>query len=599
MKTYRPLTYLEIVQLEAQHCLCTDWNLIEVSPDFSTKNIRCSRFSGKIRLGASIAIDNAQLTNCDIADNVQIFDSTIFNYTIEKQAFIDKVAQMETRPKARFGNGVRVSVLDETGSRALPIAELLNAPTAYLLATQQHDKKLIAALENLINRFAESRQSDLGTIGKASVIRFCTQITDVNIAANALVEGANLLYNGSIGIGAEVGTGVIARDFIMAPYAKVLDSSQLEACFVGESCFISKAFSATHSLFFANCEMMHGEAVSAFAGPFTVSHHRSSLLIASIFSFFNAGSGSNMSNHAYKLGAMHHGVLRRGSKMASDSYLMLPSRIGAFSVVLTKVKKRIDTEVFPFSYIVENHGDYNLMPAMNTTSVGTYRDCKKWLVRDKRKHADLLDPICFAWLNPNIAQQILTAIETLKTLQEKHPEAASYTHGGCKIATAFVPRAIAHYQMLLDMYVGEILSKNIPASTDDCSGKWLDLAGLVIPEMMINFLSEKLKRGEITNLENWNKQLNFVHSDAYSKMEAAWAKPYLANPETVTENAAKAREKYKNILLADAAKEFSAEAKICFGLDSDAESKNAEFSVLRGKFEENSVVLDIQKEFGT
>jgi hypothetical protein len=38
------------------------------------------------------------------------------------------------------------------------------------------------------------------------------------------------------------------------------------------------------------------------------------LLLAGLFSFFNAGSGTNQSNHLYKLGPVHQGVLERGCK---------------------------------------------------------------------------------------------------------------------------------------------------------------------------------------------------------------------------------------------------------------------------------------------
>ena len=76
----------------------------------------------------------------------------------------------------------------------------------------------------------------------------------------------------------------------------------LRRCFVGEGVVIENGFSAENSLFFANSHLNHGEACAVFAGPYTVSHHRSTLLIAGYFSFFNAGSGANQSNHMYKSG---------------------------------------------------------------------------------------------------------------------------------------------------------------------------------------------------------------------------------------------------------------------------------------------------------
>ena len=46
-----------------------------------------------------------------------------------------------------------------------------------------------------------------------------------------------------------------------------------------------------------------------------MTHHKSTLLIAGMFSFMNAGSGSNQSNHMYKLGPIHQGAMERGAKI--------------------------------------------------------------------------------------------------------------------------------------------------------------------------------------------------------------------------------------------------------------------------------------------
>lgn len=91
-----------------------------------------------------------------------------------------------------------------------------------------------------------------------------------------------------------------------------------------------------------------------FAGPFTVTHHKSTLLIAGMFSFMNAGSGSNQSNHMYKLGPIHQGALERGAKTTSDSYILWPARIGAFSLVMGRHVNHPDTSDLPFSYLIED-----------------------------------------------------------------------------------------------------------------------------------------------------------------------------------------------------------------------------------------------------
>ena len=122
--------------------------------------------------------------------------------------------------------------------------------------------------------------------------------------------------------------------------------------YVGQACRIGRQFSAENCLFFANCEAFHGEACSVFAGPYTVTHHKSTLLIAGMFSFYNAGSGTNQSNHMYKLGPVHEGRLERGSQ---NGFLLLhdvalPSRsvFRRAGQAHPKLRHRRD---FPFSHI--------------------------------------------------------------------------------------------------------------------------------------------------------------------------------------------------------------------------------------------------------
>ena len=118
------------------------------------------------------------------------------------------------------------------------------------------------------------------------------------------------------------------------------------------------------SLFFSNCQGENGEACAIFAGPFTVTHHKSTLLIAGMFSFMNAGSGSNQSNHMYKLGPIHQGTMERGAKTTSDSYILWPARVGAFSLVMGRHVNHADTSNLPFSYLIEQRNTTYLVPGV-------------------------------------------------------------------------------------------------------------------------------------------------------------------------------------------------------------------------------------------
>ena len=93
-----------------------------------------------------------------------------------------------------------------------------------------------------------------------------------------------------------------------------------------------------------------------------------------MFSFMNAGSGSNQSNHMYKLGPIHQGTLERGAKTSSDSYILWPARIGAFSLVMGRHVNHPDTSDLPFSYLIEEQNTTYLIPGVNLRSVGTIRN---------------------------------------------------------------------------------------------------------------------------------------------------------------------------------------------------------------------------------
>ncbi len=612
MSNYRPLSTIEIQALEEQLCTCNDWENIKVAESFTPKNIVGVSFSGKIQLGVfqkeftlqsgivkKAGIYNASIHNCKIGNDVYISHITnqIANYKIDANCFIENVDLLETLPQSTFGNGVKVAVLDETGSREVTIFEKITSTTAYLFSTYKHNTTINNTFNKIIQNECNKKQSNIGHIKSAAQIKNCTTIINVNIGESSKIEGVSLLKNGTICSNADapttVGHQVIAKDFIIGKGSTIIDGCQIDACYIGESCLMGKQFSAMHSLFFSNCEMLHGEAVSVFAGPFSVSHHKSTLLIGGMFSFFNAGSGSNMSNHMYKLGPIHYGVMQRGCKMSSDSYLMWPGKIGVFSVIIGKIKKHIDTSKLPFSYIIDNKGEYNIMPGMNLTSIGTYRDSQKWKKRDGRKNTEKLDNINFDFLNPYIISQLQEGIKTLTELKEKNPKAISLNYKGCRISVAFIEKGISLYQMMIDIYLGKQLLKKEQSSNTTGTEAWVDAGGQTLPKNQLNDFINNIKTD--FSIDKLNKALYRIHIEI-DLIESNWVKEkFISDKSTRIKNAISAIEKYKNILVSDAQKEFSSESKICFGLDQSLEEKEVEFNEIRGKANENSIILEVER----
>lgn len=432
---YRNLTQEEIGRLERQHCLADDWKRVKVADGFTAEYVHHTRFSGDVSLGVfqeefmlpggikkhsglrHVTLHNVSVGNDCCIENIQNY---IANYEIGDHTFIENVDRILVEGVSKFGNGVEVSVLNETGGREVPIHDKLSAHMAYIMALYRHRPVLTARLKELADFYAGKHASDRGAIGRHVTILNAGSIKDVRIGDYCRISGAGRLYNGSINSNREapvhIGQGVVCEDFIISSGSHVDDGVVLTRCFVGQACRLGHNYSASDSLFFSNCQGENGEACAIFAGPFTVTHHKSTLLIAGMFSFMNAGSGSNQSNHMYKLGPIHQGILERGSKTASDSYILWPAKVGAFSLVMGRHVNHADTSNLPFSYLIEQQNTTYLAPAVNLRSVGTIRDAQKWPKRDGRTDPHKLDYINYNLLSPYTVQKMFRGREILLNL---------------------------------------------------------------------------------------------------------------------------------------------------------------------------------------
>lgn len=334
MSPFRKLTAAEISAAEALGSTAEKWSEVLVSEDFSPSQLLQSRLEGHV----------------EIATGGRIVRSRVKNYRIGERTVVEGVTALECRSRSTFGNGVGVATMNECGGRTVPIFDRMSAQVAYLMAVYRHRPKAVAALEKMVADHAEARASEMGETGSDCHITGARFIREVRIGDNVTVDGASILQNGTLCDGAHIGVDVKAYDFIAAEGARIDNGATVERCFVGESCRLDKGFTAAESLFFANSHCENGEAAAVFAGPYTVSHHKSSLLIAGMFSFFNAGSGSNQSNHLFKSGAVHQSVHLRGCKFASGAYIMSPALEGAFTMIMGHHSFHHDTSIFPCSY---------------------------------------------------------------------------------------------------------------------------------------------------------------------------------------------------------------------------------------------------------
>jgi hypothetical protein len=340
----------QIKVLEGQGCSAEDWSKVKVADGFNPARVRNVQFLGRVHIGwltgnISFAgglekpsgIYSATIIDCKVGNDVRISNVGVHiaNYDIRSGACIENVGTMVTRPGASFGNGVTVAVLNEAGGREVTLFDELSAQFAYLMCIHRYRPELIKKLLGIARNEVKKVRSDVGKVGTGAQICSTPEILDVNVGPHAVIKAAASLVNGTILSSSEaptiIGSNVVAEDFIIAESASVAGAAHLKKVFVGQGCKVGSQFSAESSLFFSNCEAFNGEACSIFAGPYTVTHHKATLLIACLFSFYNAGSGTNQSNHMYKLGPVHEGKLERGTKAGSFSYMMWPCRVGPFS----------------------------------------------------------------------------------------------------------------------------------------------------------------------------------------------------------------------------------------------------------------------------
>ena len=640
MNDYRKLTGEEISRLKSQSCLADNWENVSVTPGFTTEYVHHVRFSGEVRLGVfqsdftfpggihkHSGLRHVTLHNVTVGDNccIEHIQNYIANYEIGHDTFIENVDMLLVDGISKFGNGVEVAVLNETGGREVLINNKLSAHLAYIMALYRHRPELIARLKEITDYYANKHASGTGTIGSHVTIINTGSIKNVRVGDYAYISGTCRLSNGSINSNeaapVHIGDGVICDDFIISSGSRVDDGTMLSRCFVGQACKLGHNYSASDSLFFSNCQGENGEACAIFAGPFTVTHHKSTLLIAGMFSFMNAGSGSNQSNHMYKLGPIHQGTLERGAKTTSDSYLLWPARVGAFSLVMGRHVTHSDTTNLPFSYLIEQNNTTYLVPGVNLRSVGTIRDAQKWPKRDGRKDPDKLDFINYNLLSPYTVQKMFKGREILLNLRDVSGELSdTYSFHSTKIRNSALMKGIRFYEIAIHKFLGNSVIKRLEGinfwndeeirarlrpDTPIGHGEWVDISGLITPKSEVDALIADIESGKVNKLKDINAEFERMYRDYYT-YEWTWAYEkleefYGVNPEEMTAtDIIRIVEKWKESVIGldrmiyeDAKKEFSMASMTGFGADGSRMEKEMDFEQVRGDFESNPFVMAV------
>ena len=594
MNDYRPLTSEEIEVLKSNDCWAEDWTSVNVSENFKPNFMHRVMLYGEVNIGGfdknvevsqgfvkHSGINNATLRNVTIGDDclIENVGNFINNYTIGDDCYISNISTMETTEGATYGEGNLVSVLNEVGEGNVILFIDLNSQLAAFMVKHFSDKELKEKIRLLIKSDIDTKMPERGQIGNNVKIINTKEITNCVINDFCEVNGASRLSDctllGSIHGNVYIGTGVIAENSIIAEGSSVINSVKIQDCFIGETCQLSNGFTASASVFFANSYMSNGEACAAFCGPFTASHHKSSLLIGGMFSFYNAGSATNFSNHAYKMGPMHWGILERGSKTASGAYLLMPATLGTYSVCFGKLMHHPDTRNLPFAYLIADGDKMFLIPGRNITTVGLYRDIKKWPKRDLRAPENRKSIVNLDWLSPFSVGEVLKGKKILENLREVTGDNVSqYLYHEYIIPATSLHKGIKYYDIALRIYMGAVLKRVLkrdpsitPPSTQIGLGDWDDLSGLLLPVSEEERIINDLKDGNIETIQELIERFENIDAN-YREYQWTWtykmicdyygiSEITLEDANRIHEDYIKARRSWIAEIKKDAEKEFA------------------------------------------
>ena len=594
MNDYRPLTSEEIEVLKKNDCWAEDWTSINVAENFKPNYMHRVMLYGEVNIGSfdknvevsqgfvkHSGINNATLRNVTIGDDclIENVGNFINNYSISDDCYISNISTMETTEGATYGEGNLVSVLNEVGEGNVILFSDLNSQLAAFMVKHFSQKELKERIRQLIKNEIDNKMPECGQIGNNVKIINTKEITNCVINDFCEVNGASRLSDctllGSAHGNVYVGTGVIAENSIIAEGASVINSVKIQDCFVGEACQLSNGFTASTSVFFANSYMSNGEACAAFCGPFTASHHKSSLLIGGMFSFYNAGSATNFSNHAYKMGPMHWGILERGSKTASGAYLLMPATLGSFSVCFGKLMHHPNTRNLPFAYLIADGDKMFLIPGRNITTVGLYRDIKKWPKRDMRALENRKSIVNFDWLSPYSVGEVLKGKKILENLRDVTGDNVSqYLYHEYIIPASSLHKGIKYYDIALRIYMGAVLKRVLkrdpmltPPTTQIGLGDWDDLSGLLLPNTEEERIITDLQEGTINTIQQLLERFEEINAN-YREYQWAWTYQMvcdyydideitLEDANRIHEDYIKARRQWIAEIRKDAEKEFA------------------------------------------
>jgi len=165
-----------------------------------------------------------------------------------------------------------------------------------------------------------------------------------------------------------------------------------------------------------------------------------------------------------------------------------------------------------------------IVPGRNLTTVGLYRDIRKWPKRDRRPAEAKNSIVNFDWLSPFSVGGIVEAKKTLESLQQVSGDVDSYNYHDYIIKGTSLKIGIHNYDIALRLYMGAVMKRHKleRPKSDVGVGKWNDLSGLLIPESEEMRIVEAISEGKLNSVSAIQAELQQAN-DNYTEYRWTWS----------------------------------------------------------------------------
>ena len=165
-----------------------------------------------------------------------------------------------------------------------------------------------------------------------------------------------------------------------------------------------------------------------------------------------------------------------------------------------------------------------LVPGRNLTTVGLYRDIRKWPKRDRRGRYCRKSIVNFDWLSPFTVGEILRGKKILEDLRAASGDNVStYNYHEYVIKASSLRKGIKYYDIALRIFMGAVLKRHklVPPSTEKGKGNWIDLSGLLLPESEEQRLTEDIICGNLDTVEEVLERFREINQN-YPEYRWSW-----------------------------------------------------------------------------